>query len=568
MFPIGTNLKFKSVPKITLSLIAINTLVFIFIGPIRQNLHITPLGDYLISLLSVFLHNDIFHLIFNMLFLAVFGSHLEDKIQSKRFLLYYFISEIGAKSLHMIMYGDLGIGSSGAIFGIMGLYLSRCHYSKIKTIIPLVFPFKITINAKWFLVFWFFSDMYNAFYSTNYIAYWTHIGGFLTGLIIGKLNQYWIEANKEHLHERAIECMEKNYGSAEVEKDLRKALAIDPEDPDIHLALARLCSRKSDEKEQAKKYYLEAARLYYCTENAKSLAGEVFLEYLKKYREPVEPKTHLQYANSLAYVFDYSGAAQILEPLIEKTEFKNSLGEMLFYRYIIFTLNAGLREHAENAYVKLKIKYPGSVFIREIASLLTYSKPEMKEPFQIDRAWPTHWLIRVFGMFNEVMSDRLFWPFSFITLSVALLLNRLPQYYVTSYIHIFYLLGLPLILSFILTFSIRTIISLSGNIYGGLNKTEIQGIKAFNQSFYMDKATLCENEKNYEEAVQYLKAVIEEDEKNLEARYKLARLYQKKLNQPAKAIREYNIVLSTSPDDHPYKRDALDSIKELTRSKV
>jgi membrane associated rhomboid family serine protease len=537
-------MKFKGIPKVAISLIALNCIAFIITGPIKQYLKTDPLTDYLISLFSVFLHTDIFHLIFNMIFLSVFGSYLEDRIGGKKFLLYYFISEIGAKSLHIIMYGALGIGPSGAIFGIMGIYLSRCHYSKIKTIIPVIFPFKVNIDAKWFLVFWFLRDMYNAIFTMNYIAYWAHIGGFLTGLIIGKLNHYWVAANKEHLHDRARECMEKNYGTAEVAKDLLKALELDPEDPDIHLALARLCSMQSVEKEQAKKYYLNAAHLYYRAEKAKSLAGEVFLEYLLKYREPVEPKTHLQYANTLAHVFDYKDAAQVLEPLIEVKDIKDDLGAILFYRYINFALKAELREHAENAYIKFKLKYPDSLLIQEIESLFNTSKPALKEPLQIDMTRPSQWWVRIYGMFHVVITDRLFWPLSFITLSGALLLNRLPQYHITAYIHIFYIIAFPLILSFILTLGIKTILSLSGGIYDGQSKTETQGLKGFNRSFFMDKA--------------------KEDAKNLEARYKLARLYHKKLNQPLKAIHEYRILFKTSPKNHHYKRDAHHAIKELS----
>jgi hypothetical protein len=245
-------------------------------------------------------------------------------------------------------------------------------------------------------------------------------------------------------------------------------------------------------------------------------------------------------------------------------DIKDDLGAILFYRYINFALKAELREHAENAYIKFKLKYPDSLLIQEIESLFNTSKPALKEPLQIDMTRPSQWWVRIYGMFHVVITDRLFWPLSFITLSGALLLNRLPQYHITAYIHIFYIIAFPLILSFILTLGIKTILSLSGGIYDGQSKTETQGLKGFNRSFFMDKAISCENENNLEGAEQYLKAVIKEDAKNLEARYKLARLYHKKLNQPLKAIHEYRILFKTSPKNHHYKRDAHHAIKELS----
>lgn len=93
-------------------------------------------------------------------------------------------------------------------------------------------------------------------------------------------------------------------------------------------------------------------------------------------------------------------------------------------------------------------------------------------------------------------------------------------------------------------------------------------MREFNVSFFLDKATVCEREENYDDAIEYLKAVIDEDKdhkKHLEVRYRIALLYHKKLNQPLKAINEYKIVSNIAPKDHPFKRDAYEGIKELSR---
>jgi hypothetical protein len=64
---------------------------------------------------------------------------------------------------------------------------------------------------------------------------------------------------------------------------------------------------------------------------------------------------------------------------------------------------------------------------------------------------------------------------------------------------------------------------------------------------------------------------IEEDkncERHLDVRYKIARLYHKRLNESLKAINEYKIISNIAPKDHPFRRDAYEGIKELSRLNV
>lgn len=548
MIPIGTNLKLKNIPKVTVSLIAINTCSFIFFSDILAS--DTDLILYLVSFFSTFIHADIFHLFFNMLFLWVFGSYLEDKIGSKLFLLYYFISKIGSALLHIIANGNPSIGASGAISGIMGIYLYRCYYSKIKTIVPLfIYYLKVNINAKWLLLFWFLRDIYDAFYAVDNVAHWAHIGGFLTGIIISNANKYARKAKKEHLYERATDSIDKRWGLADAEKDLLEILKLSPENPKIHLELARLYAMHDDGKEKASKYYLNAAKFFYLGEKERSLAGEVFLEYLTKYREPIESDIHLKYANTLSNVCDYNAAAKILEPLIDRNVLKKPIGEMIFLHYISSSLKAGLQEPADYALEKFKKIFPGSPLLKEAESLRLSFKPEVKHKLQIEKATGAGWRYRVMDELNETTSDPLYW------LILLILLNLSD-----------FILIIPLaILAFAVTLMARGIASFSGSLYGGFSKSEAQGIREFNLAFFMDKATACERQGNYKEAVEYLKEVLKEDRENFGLRYSLARLYHKKLNEPLKAVVEYRIVLKTAPDHHPFKRDAYHSIKELSQ---
>ncbi len=75
---------------------------------------------------SMFLHGSLFHLFFNMYALFLFGSLVEQKIGTKRFLFLYFASGILAGigfSVYRTIIGDpsSAIGASGAVMGVLGV---------------------------------------------------------------------------------------------------------------------------------------------------------------------------------------------------------------------------------------------------------------------------------------------------------------------------------------------------------------------------------------------------------------------------------------------------------------
>jgi membrane associated rhomboid family serine protease len=78
-------------------------------------------GDYWRLLTAAFLHYGPFHLILNMLGLWWFGSLLEQRIGSGRFLLLYLVSGLaGSAGALVVSPNNPTVGASGAIFGILG----------------------------------------------------------------------------------------------------------------------------------------------------------------------------------------------------------------------------------------------------------------------------------------------------------------------------------------------------------------------------------------------------------------------------------------------------------------
>src|SRR5437879_27394 len=78
-------------------------------------------GDYWRLITAAFLHYGPFHLLMNMFVLYWFGSLLEERIGSGKFLMLYLVSGL-AGSAGALLWSPLvpTVGASGAIFGILG----------------------------------------------------------------------------------------------------------------------------------------------------------------------------------------------------------------------------------------------------------------------------------------------------------------------------------------------------------------------------------------------------------------------------------------------------------------
>jgi membrane associated rhomboid family serine protease len=141
----------------------------------------------------MFLHGGFWHLLGNMWTLYIFGDNVEDRLGHFRYLLFYLICGIASGLTHLILnlHSNIPvIGASGAIAGVMGAYLLLYPYSKILTLIPIIFiPWFVEISAFFFLGFWFlmqFLQAAGAYSGVSGIAWWAHVGGFLFGMLFLK----------------------------------------------------------------------------------------------------------------------------------------------------------------------------------------------------------------------------------------------------------------------------------------------------------------------------------------------------------------------------------------------
>jgi len=194
--------QFSVFPPVIKNLLIINGLAFLATVSIFSYSW-TPIGQALVPYLALFpfgsgnfypwqlvtymfLHADFMHIFFNLFALWIFGQAIENLWGSRRFLIYYFLTGIGAGIIHLLVSGTGGftIGASGAVFGIL-LAFGMMFPDKY---IVLLFP-PIPIKAKYFVAiygaFELFSGLSNPF---GGIAHFAHLGGLAVGFVLIK---YW-----------------------------------------------------------------------------------------------------------------------------------------------------------------------------------------------------------------------------------------------------------------------------------------------------------------------------------------------------------------------------------------
>ena len=146
----------------------------------------------------MFMHGGFGHLFFNMYTLYIFGSVLERVWGTKKFLLFYFVTGVGAALVHIVVQYLTGsfaltVGASGAIYGILTGYAMLYPDS----VLTLLFP-PISLKAKWFVLIFAGIELLLGVTGTQAgVAHFAHLGGLIFGLL---LMLYW--KKKHRLYSR------------------------------------------------------------------------------------------------------------------------------------------------------------------------------------------------------------------------------------------------------------------------------------------------------------------------------------------------------------------------------
>ena len=177
----------------TLTLIIINVglflLTLLFGSRIIRYLALTPIlvirqKEIWQVVTYMFIHGGTWHILFNMLALFIFGTPLERRLGSSEFLLYYFITGVGAGLATLVInwYAGLAmipvVGASGAIYGLLLAYATLYPDARlfIFGILPLRAPVAVLLFAGIALV--------SQLTGTNSgVAHLTHLAGLVFGYL-------------------------------------------------------------------------------------------------------------------------------------------------------------------------------------------------------------------------------------------------------------------------------------------------------------------------------------------------------------------------------------------------
>jgi membrane associated rhomboid family serine protease len=219
MIPLSDDPVRRGVPVVTILLIVVNVLIFLYeltlgsrldgfvqaFGAVPREITtgrdippLAPRGNvYLTLLTSMFLHGGWLHLGSNMLYLWVFGDNVEDTFGGLGYLLLYLVCGLIATLVQIAVNPASGlpsIGASGAIAGILGAYLVLFPTAQVRTLLILGFFILIPrIPALFLIGGWFLLQVVSGLgqlgivEETGGVAFWAHVGGFVAGLLIALL---------------------------------------------------------------------------------------------------------------------------------------------------------------------------------------------------------------------------------------------------------------------------------------------------------------------------------------------------------------------------------------------
>ena len=159
---------------------------------------------------AMFLHGNVAHLFWNMLFLWVFGNNVEDRLGRVKYLVFYLGGGLIATYAFALLHARTNVpllGASGAIAAVLGAYVVMFPQAQVNAVVPfplylftglvpgarirawLVFFALVAIPAWVALGAWFVTQLFSADQpaAETGVAFEAHIAGFVAGLVLALL---------------------------------------------------------------------------------------------------------------------------------------------------------------------------------------------------------------------------------------------------------------------------------------------------------------------------------------------------------------------------------------------
>ena len=211
MIPIGDVNPRRHFPAVTLAIVVVNVLAFLYqltlpdvalerfiltAGAVPYRItHDFGLPAAFTMFTSMFLHGGWTHILGNMLYLWIFGDNVEEHLGRLNYLIFYLGAGLAALVAQIAVSPSSTvptIGASGAIAGVLGAYAVLFPRARVRTVILVVFIRLITLPALVVLGFWFVLQLFNGLasvtaMSSGGVAWFAHIGGFVAGMLVGAI---------------------------------------------------------------------------------------------------------------------------------------------------------------------------------------------------------------------------------------------------------------------------------------------------------------------------------------------------------------------------------------------
>ena len=205
----------QNIPPVTRSLLIVNVILFVatlvnenfMVGTFAMFYPASPLFRWWQPLTHMFMHGGWWHIFFNMYTLVMFGMVVERVLGTKKFLILYFLTGLGAVALHtgvewlevhrllassdpsaqqtvIDIYRTPMVGASGAIYGVLVAFAMLYPEARM----TLIFP-PVTLDAKWMVTIFIGIELLTGITGTQVgVAHFAHLGGALFGFL---LILYW-----------------------------------------------------------------------------------------------------------------------------------------------------------------------------------------------------------------------------------------------------------------------------------------------------------------------------------------------------------------------------------------
>ena len=184
----------QKITPVVLNLIIINVLVYVAQMILDKTIGLTEKlalfsydsGEFepyqLVTHMFTHSPNSIFHILFNMYALWMFGTVLERVWGPKRFLIFYLICGLAAGVAQMfLVHNGVAVGASGAIMGLLAAFAYLFPNTEF-----FILPFPFPIKAKYMVAIYAAIDLFGGIHpgAADNVAHFAHLGGMVMGFIL------------------------------------------------------------------------------------------------------------------------------------------------------------------------------------------------------------------------------------------------------------------------------------------------------------------------------------------------------------------------------------------------